>query len=114
MNTYEKRFWYGVAILVVTGSILFLGALFFGYASDEWGKPPIDEESVPAAKPYGRAATGQPLITVESRAAVKLLCGRDGTPVTSLLYSIAPSLWGRATGLDGRAHFPLAAAWCYF
>ena len=52
MNTYEKRFWYGVAILVVMGSILFLGALFFGYASDEWGKPPLDEASVPAAKLY--------------------------------------------------------------
>jgi hypothetical protein len=50
MNTYEKRFWYGVAILVVTGSILFLSALFLGYVSDEWGKPPIDEESAPAAK----------------------------------------------------------------
>jgi len=52
MNTYEKRFWYGVAILVVTGSIFFLGALFFGYASDEWAKPPIDEASIPAAKTY--------------------------------------------------------------
>ena len=52
---------------------------------------------------------------VESRAAVELLCGRDGTPVTGPLYSIAPSLWGRAAGLDGRAHFSLAAAaWCYF
>lgn len=52
MNMFEKRFWYGFAILIVVGSVIVLSVLFVGYYFDEWGKPPLDEESVPAARPY--------------------------------------------------------------
>jgi hypothetical protein len=50
MKTSEKRFWYIAAAIVVIGGVLFLGMLFFGYFSDEWGNPQLDERSVPPAE----------------------------------------------------------------
>jgi len=52
MKTSEKRFWYGVVIIAVVSSTLFISSLFYGYVGDEWFSPSLDEKSVPAAKPH--------------------------------------------------------------
>ena len=50
MKANEKRFWYVMAAIVVIGGALLFGMLFFGSFSDELGKPPLDERSVPPAE----------------------------------------------------------------
>jgi len=52
METWNKQFWYGLAIASVVSSIHFLGLLFYGYIGDEWSTPPLDERSVPHPKMY--------------------------------------------------------------
>ncbi|MGE0824637.1 MAG: hypothetical protein AB7G75_20025 [Candidatus Binatia bacterium] len=52
MKTGEKLFWRATGVVALGGTVLLLALLLYGYASDEWGTPPLDERSVPAVRMY--------------------------------------------------------------
>jgi hypothetical protein len=52
MKTLKPQVLLVTSIIVILSILFWLAWLFAGYAADEWGSPPADEKSVPAARTY--------------------------------------------------------------
>jgi hypothetical protein len=52
MRTLKPQALVVTAIIVILSLLFWMAWLFLGYVADEWGSPPADSRSVPAARTY--------------------------------------------------------------